>query len=112
MFINEDFDNFEYVVDYSDNYVVLSNRSRVNGSFDNPQTIPVIVQYLYPSTLVIEDTRTFRTSTEFNSIDSSSGFFNRPDCPFILLASFFIVLLTCVVINQVTEFICKGGICH
>ena len=112
MFVNEEYKNYKYLVDVSDNYVVLTDQRVVNGSWQEPESIDIIYQYFEPSTLVIESSQTFSNTRTFTQVDTSQNFYDRSDCHEILLSAFLIVLLTCFVINQVTEFIVKGGLFH
>lgn len=110
MFVREDYDDYHYAVSVSDNYVILAKTRSVNGTWENPQTIPVIYQYFNPSQLVIEGTRSFNNYQTFTNVDVDSDFFNRPDCSNILTCVFFIIFLTVFVINQCTAFVHRGGI--
>lgn len=110
MFVNEDYLNYKYLVSVSDNYVVLTNRSSISADWQNPKEYNVIYQYFNPSYLTLEATRTTSQSLSFNQIDVSNSFWDRADCHFILLSVFILVLLIMFVVNQVTEFITKGGL--
>lgn len=110
MYVNEEYLNYKYVVGVSDNYVVLSNRSSVNASWDNPQTLNVIYQYLKPSTLSIEGERTFNSSQTFEQIDVSNSDFERADYIDIFNACMlFIGIIVFFVINSVTKLVHRGG---
>lgn len=108
IFVKEEYTNFDNLVEVSDNYIVLTNRASVNGSWENPTEINVIYQYLEPSELVIEDTMTFNTSRSFESIETSQDFYDRADCHEILLSGFLISFLCCFIINGITKFVVKG----
>ena len=79
MFVNEDYQNYKYLVKASDNYVVLSNSRFIDGSWDSPDTINVIYQYIKPSWLTIEDTYTSSSSYTFKQVDIDSEFTSRAD---------------------------------
>lgn len=110
VFVKEEYANYDNLVEASDNYIVLTNRASVNGSWDDPNEINVIYQYLEPSELVIEDTMTFTSSRSFESIDISNDFYDRADCHEILFSGFLISFLCCFIINGITKFVVKGGI--
>lgn len=110
LFVNEGYEDYTYIVESSDNYVVLTNQRSVDGSWDNRESIDVIYQYLTPSFLTIEDTREYSSSVSFNQIETTNDLYYRADCPSILVAGLALTILVCKVINMVTEFVEKGGI--
>lgn len=110
MFVNEDYISYKYVVGVSDNYVVLTNRSSVSGSWDNPQTLDIIYQYLKPSYLTIEGERTFNNSQTFERIDVSSNNIERADFTDIFTSCMlFIAVIVFTCINCVTKLVHRGG---
>ena len=111
MFINEDYKDYSYVVGISDNYLILSKQSSVNASWDNPKTIDVVYQYLNPSFLTIEATRTFTQNTYFSEVDENSqSFFARADANSIVLSQFLIIFFIVFILNGLTRFVKKGGV--
>lgn len=111
MFINENYKNYKYVAGISDNYLILSKQSSVIASWDNPKTIDVVYQYLNPSFLTVEATRTFNTNTYFSEVDESSqSFFARADCNYIIQSQFLIIFFVVFVLNGLTRFVKKGGV--
>lgn len=111
MFVNADYTNYKYVISVSDNYVVLTNRSSVNGSWDNPQTLSVIYQYLKPSFLVIEGERSFSTSQTFEQIDISDNDFERADyCDFFNSSMLFLAVIVFTILNSISRLVKKGGV--
>lgn len=110
LFVNEGYENYDNVVEFSDNYVCLAKTSSVSADWQNPTTIDVIYQYFYPSTLTIESERTFSSSQEFDYIEVTTNTWERADCPSIITAGLLLTVLVCKVINMVTEFVEKGGI--
>lgn len=110
MFLNEDYTNYKYLVEVNDNYVVLSNSSYANGDWQNPDTIDVIYQYLEPSFLVIEDTKTYNTSVSFNEIETSQSFYARADCLELIRTQFYILFFILFLFNALTRFVRKGGV--
>lgn len=110
MFINQNYKNYKYVVGISDNYLILARQSSVNASYNNPVTIDVVYQYLNPSFLTVEATRTFTTFTNFSQIESSQSFFARADSMDIIKSQFLIIFFVIFIINGLTRFVKKGGI--
>lgn len=109
MFVNDDYSNYKYLVSASDNYVVLTNRHTVNADWQNPQTINIIYQYLNPSFLTIEGTRTVSSSVVYEQIDVSNSFFARSDCLDIIKVQFLIIFFVIFIFNGLTRFVKKGG---
>lgn len=108
LFVNEGYEDFEYVVSVSDNYVCLTDQPSASN-----ETIDVIYQYNIPSHLVIEDTRTYgqyQSLVSFDRVETSTDFYDRGDCSLILIAGLCVTVLVCKVINMVTEFVSKDGI--
>lgn len=110
MFVNSDFLDYDNIVEFSDNFIVLSKVSSVSATFDNPRTIPVVVQYLYPSTLCVVTTRTFRSNTSFEPIEVSDDFYSRSDCPQLISTIFICIFFLCFIINGLTKLFKRGGI--
>ena len=110
MFVNEDYSNYKYIVSASDNYVILTNRRTVNGSYLAPETISIIYQYLNPSFITIEGTRTVNSSVTYEPIDISNSFFARADCLDIIKVQFILILFIAFLFNGLTRFVRKGGV--
>lgn len=110
MFVNENYINYKYLVEVNDNYVVLTNKSSISASYDNQKSYDVIYQYLKPSTLTIEQTRTARNDLVFERIDVSTDFWDRADCPEILTASILTMWIFIFILNGLTRIAKKGGI--
>lgn len=110
MFVNENYKSYKYLVSVSDNYVVLSNQSSVNGSWQYPETYEVIYQYFKPSTVVIEQTRTSTSSQTFEKLKTSSDFWERADCHQIFSTSMIITFFSIFILNLLTRLIRKGGV--
>ena len=112
VYIDENYDNYKYLVEASDNYLVLTNQ-RTAGYTDSYEyeEIDIIYQYLNPSTMVIEDTRNVRGYTEYKQVnDITSEFWERPDISNISIVVALIVILVCFIINGVTKFCLRGGL--
>ena len=110
MFVNEDYEDYNYLVSASDNYVILTNRSSVNASWDNPKSIPIIYQYLNPSFVTIEGSRSYTNNTYFNQVETSQSFYSRADCCNILIVQFIIIFFLIFILNGLTRFVKKGGV--
>lgn len=109
-YVNEGYENYKYLVDLSDNYVVLTNKHSISADYQNPKTISVITQYFYPSTSIVEDTRTYSRSYEFEEVQTSQDFFDRPDCLFIINTQIYIFFLLLFFFNAFTRLVRKGGV--
>lgn len=110
LFVNEEFKNYKYLVNVSDNYVILTDSRSVSGSWDNPVEYDVIYQYLTPSILTIETTRTTSSQLNFTQIETSHDFWDRADAPMITISSFIVVFFLLFVINGLTKLVRKGGV--
>ena len=110
MFVNEDYANYKYLVSVSDNYVVLTNRHSVNADWQRPVTIDIIYQYFDPSYITIESERNITSQIVYSEVDISSDFWDRPDCPKLIVAIFCVSILLIKIVNSITEFVQKGGL--
>lgn len=110
MFVNEDYEDYKYVVGISDNYLILAKQSHVNADWNNQQTIDVIYQFLSPSFLTVEATRTFSTSTYFSEVDTSQSFFARSDSLDLIKVQVILIFMILFFINGLTKFVHKGGV--
>lgn len=110
MFVNEQYKDYKYVVGISDNYLILANQSSVNASWDNPKTIDVVYQYLEPSFLSVEATRTFNTTTVFSDIETSQSFFARADSLDLIKVQVILIFMILFFLNGLTKFVHKGGV--
>lgn len=110
IFVNEDYNNYKYLVEASDNYVVLSNSSYVEGDWQNPDTIDVIYQYIKPSTLTIEGTQTYTTTKSFDRVEISNDFWDRGDSPTIFGYAVLVTFLALYIINILTKVVKRGGL--
>ena len=110
MYVPENYSRYRYIVNYSDNYVVLSNRSGVSADWNNPTTIPVIIQYVNPSCYTIVANQTFNTSRDFTEVEVSSDFYSRSDCPQLITCIMSLIFFILFLFNGVTRIVKKGGI--
>lgn len=112
MYINSDYENYKYLVDYSDNYIVLSTSSKIYGSSGDIDTIPVVVQYLTPSPLTIETTYSSYETSSFSDVSDtfSQDFFDRADSLSLFGCHFIFIVFIVFIFNQLTKLFKKGGI--
>ena len=110
IFINEDYYNYKYLVEASDNYFVLTNSASTNGSWESPDEIDVVYQYIKPSTLTVEGSQTFTTTKSFDKVDLSSDFWERADSPAIFSVSILVIFCTLFILNIFTRIVKRGGI--
>ena len=110
MFVNEEYKDYKYVVGNSDNYLVLAKQSSVNADWNNPKTIDVVYQYLDPSFVSFEATRTFTTNTYFSEIETSQSFFARADSLDLIKVEVILIFMILFFLNGLTRFVRKGGV--
>lgn len=110
IFVNEGYESYDNLVEIGDNYVVLSNRGSVNGTWQEPDEINVIYQYFKPSTQTIRTTRTFTDSRSFESIDITDDFYYRGDCCEIMTIGIIMTFFFIFILNGLTRIGKKGGI--
>lgn len=112
VYLDDTYSNYKYLVEASDNYIVLSNDNMVTGSWENPDTIDIIYVYFKPSTLVLQSSRTFSNTQRFTNVSSNfdDNFWNRVDATNMLLVGSIVVLWFCIIANCVTSLVNKGGI--
>lgn len=135
MFISEDIpQSFNYIAEYSDNYVVLVNTAFLRSGV----SYEAYIQYFTPSLLVVHlDDYYIKNGDSYNldvnyinngiysyidNIDYSyslncselddrvSGYYDRPDLPNVLFVQFLCVFLFVWVLNQLSKFVHKGGV--
>lgn len=110
MYVPSDYDDYCYLVDISDNYIVLSNRHVVNGSWDNPVTIPVIYQYFNPSIVTLPLSYTVSSSRTFQEVEISDSFYSRSDCPQLICTCLMLIFFILFLLNGLTRLFKRGGI--
>ena len=103
LYVPSEYSNYKYLVSASDNYVCLSSRRYINGSWQQEDEIPVIYQYLKPSFLTIEDTLSATYYKEFESVDLTSDFQYRADYIDIMCG----VSLLCILVIFIFKNIIK-----
>lgn len=111
-YLPEEYSSYKYLVSASDNYVCLSNSHRVQGSWEDPDSIDVVYQYFTPSITTIPSRLTFSSSQTFTNVSSeiSTDIFDRADFPQIFICNFIIILIFAFIVNQLTKFVKKGGV--
>lgn len=112
IYIDEDLQNYKYLVSASDNFLILSKQSHSNGDWNSPDELDVIYHYINPSITSFKTTYTTYSSTFYNDISSqfSSSIFDRADFPLIFICNFIIILIFAFILNQLTKLVYKGGI--
>lgn len=109
MYINENYNNYKYLVEPHDNYVILSNKSHISGSSGDADLIPVVYNYYYPS-VSLPGTYSSEQSFSFTSLDLSNNIEDRADFPLIFICGFIIIYTLIFLINQLTKLVRKGGV--
>lgn len=112
IYVDENYDNYKYLVEVSNNYIVLTNQRTAGyeNSYDYEE-IDIIYQFFEPSTMIIEDTKNVRGYTEYTEIENrTSEFWERPDISNISIVVALIVVLTLFIINSITKFVIRGGL--
>lgn len=113
MYINDDdYLSYKYVVQNSDNYLVLTNQRRVIADYQNPEEINILVQYLEPSDLYYVSTQTIYQDRTFPQINTTSSDWSRSDISNVLICSFLIIILTVFVYNILSKIFVRGGFCR
>lgn len=110
IYVNKDFDDYCYLVEASDNYVILTNQHSVSGSYQSPKTIKTLTQYLKPSFYFIESTKDYSKEVEFEVVDISTRDYSRADFCEIFIVQFFLIAFFIFLFNGLTRFIRKGGV--
>lgn len=110
MYVNEEYSEYNYVVGISDNYLILAKQPNVVADWNNPKTIDVVYQYLNPSFLTVEATRTFTTTTVFSEVETSQSFFARSDSLDLIKVQVILIFMILFFLNGLTRFVRKGGV--
>lgn len=110
IYVNDNYKNYKYLVEVSDNYVCLSDTRIVSADWQNPVTIDVIYQYLSPSTYVIEGTKTYTSERSFDTIETSQEFWDRSDSSNIFNCGLVMTFFALFIINQLTKIVKRGGL--
>lgn len=110
IFVNDDYLDFKYLVSVSDNYFILTNQRSASGTWQEPETIDVIYQYIKPSIYTIESTQSITSSRTFTPIEITNNIENRADFNDIINSYFIILFFFLFLLNGFTRFAKKGGI--
>lgn len=110
-YVPTEYSNYKYLVQVSDNYIVLSNDNMINGTWDSPDEINVIYQYLTPSITTIKGTYSSTSTRRFTNISSqiSDNIYVRADFPQLFMCNIAIVLIILVIFNGITRIVKRGG---
>lgn len=112
MFVNSQFQNYKYLVEPHDNFVILSTSKGIYGESGDLDSVPVYIQYFKPSHYGFESTyHSYDTFTFTDVSDSfSDDFLDRADSPFYFIVSFILCLFIVFIFNNLTKLFKKGGI--
>ena len=112
IYIDSNYSDYKYLVDYGSSYIVVSNRSHISGSSGDPASIPVYVQYFNPSIYGFETTYTSEQYINFSNIsnDFSHSIYDRGDFPVIFICGFLILFTFAFILNNLTRLVKKGGL--
>lgn len=107
-----DYLNYKYLVEVSDNYIVLSRDSFVNGDYMNPDSIDVVYVFNTPSFSTIESSISFTSYRSFTNISSdlTDNYYYCSDFPITLFVSLFLCFLFAIIINGFTRIVRPHGV--
>ena len=111
VYLPSNFNNYKYLVSYSDNYLVLSDSSFIAGDFNYPDEVDILIAYM-DSPQYIETTYTSYSSRFFDNISSqiSNDFSVSTFYPNYVIIGFIYIIFTLFIINQFTKLFKKGGV--
>lgn len=109
-YLENQYSSYKYVVEYSDNFLVLSNQRRVQGTYEDPESINVLVKYFQPSDFSFMTSKIFYNYQTFDTISTSDDDMDRADIPQVIQTAFIIVLLTIFIYHIVSRIFVRGGI--
>lgn len=110
IYTQSQYKNYKYLVEVSDNYVVLTDSHYANGDWQNPDTIDIIYQFINEPLTVIEAERDITTTRTFQQVDISHNFFDSPKYPQYSTNIIIVVMFILYIINPITKMVKKGGI--
>ena len=111
MYIDENYNNYKYLVEAHDNYIILSSSSAIHGESGDTDNVNAIIQYINPP-YTIPLTYYSEKTFSFTDIESnlSNNIEDRADFPNIFICGFIIIFLLIFIINTLTRLFKKGGI--
>lgn len=111
MYLDKEFSKYKYIVQYSDNYILLYDKSYVIADYDEPTTIKCLVKYINDDELYFYTTKTFYQDFDFQVLENINNdlIFTNTGFQAGILAFIFIILLL-KLINIPTRTIKRGGI--
>lgn len=109
IYLDPNYSNYKYLVEVHDNYLVLSNSRSVDGTWEFPDTINVVYQYLEPSYLSIPSRLSFSSSRSFSEVSTSSDYWTRSDSLEIFMCGFYILLIILFIVNGLGRLFRRGG---
>lgn len=112
-YVSEDVpSSYKYLYEAGDNYIALTNTAHAYGSWNSPDTINVIYQYLSPSFYTVQTTKEVSSEVLYTNVSSqmSDGFFDRADAPIIFVCQFLVCVWFVWLLNQLSKLVHKGGV--
>lgn len=107
-----DINTYRYLVDYGDNFIVLSSRSSSGGSSGDADIINCIICYLEPSFSTLPYTYYSYEPRSFDKVNSylTHDFYYSRDFPISCLLALCLTFLLCIILNGFTRIVQKGGV--
>lgn len=111
MYIDENYNNYKYLVEAHDNYVILSSSSAITGESGDTDSVNAIIQYFNPA-LTIPLTYYSDKTFSFTNIENqlSNNIEDRADFPIIFICGFILIFLFIFIINNLSKLFKKGGV--
>lgn len=114
LYVNSNFidSKYKYLVDYGDNYVLLSKDSYINGSSGDPDTVNCYIQYFSPSFQCFPVTYSSEEYHRFNDISSyiTDDYHYMQDFPITLILSLLVLFCLVIIFNGFTRIVRKYGL--
>lgn len=113
MLLNEDLKQYKYVVQAHDNYITLYNKSYVSASYQDPKTIKVLNQYIFPSDMYFYTYETFYTDRDFMQIENvNTSYFNTIEFFMAVVLVYIVIKGLIFGMNAITNIVKRGGVFH
>lgn len=112
VYVNEDIQNYKYLVSVSDNYIILSKDSFANGDYMSPDTIDVVYQFFEPNFQTIKTTLSISRQQDFPNISSqfTTDLGATSNYPNLIICSLLVVFVLMFIFNGLTRIVKKSGI--
>lgn len=111
-YVDDNYSNFIYLIEASDNYLILSDCSHISGASGDSDSVSAIIQYFTPSFVTIPIIYTSEDSFKFINVSDfiSTSVYDRADFPLIFTCGFIILFIFAFVLNQLSKLVYKGGL--